>query len=286
MAGPGGTSSAKAKVVVEPAEFEDYFAFDHRNHPMQNKTLTFTPNGSDNFYSVCIDDASEFPVDPTGGTSISLGDDSTVAVDLAGNQVWLYGQPYTQFYAGSNGYLTFVAGDRDSSERFYDHFDTPRISGLFDDLRVLASSTVSWLQLADKVVVTYEDVEEYGRANSINFQIEMYFDGMIRLTLLGIDASDGITGLSAGNGQPVGFVESDPDVYMACSEPITVCEGDFNADGVMDELDRAVFDAEFERIDCGQVEPCQADFDADGDVDEDDWEVFETDFGRTDCPIQ
>jgi hypothetical protein len=291
MAGPGGTASAKAKVVVEPAAIEDYFAFDHRNYPLQNKTLTFTPNGSDNFYSVCIDDASQFPVDPTDHNIIlqpsgaTLGDDSSVAVDLAGNQVWLYGQAYNQFYAGSNGYLTFVAGDRDSSERFYDHFDTPRISGLFDDLRVLASSTVSWMQLADKVVVTYEDVEEYGRGNSINFQIEMYFDGVIRLTLLGIDASDGITGLSAGNGQPPGFVESDPESYMLCNEPITVCEGDFNADGTMDELDRAIFDAEFERIDCGQAEPCQADFDADGDVDEDDWEVFEIDFGRTNCPI-
>ena len=131
-----------------------------------------------------------------------------------------------------------------------------------------------------------KDVEQYGKRNSINFQIEMHFDGVIRLTLLGIDAGmvgNGITGISAGNGQPPqSYTGSRPDAYMSCN---TACAGDFNADGNMDELDRAVFDAEFERIDCGQAEPCQADFDADGDVDEYDWEVFEINFGRTDCPI-
>jgi len=277
MAGPGGTASAKAKVVVE-----DFFAFMRSNHPVQYKTLTFTPDGSANFYSVYQEDASEFPVDPTGGTIITLGDDQYKLVELAdGAQISFYGQAYTGFYAGSNGFITFGSGDTDSSERFQDHFDTPRISGVFDDLKPTPDS-VSWKQLADKVVVTYDGVPEYGKSNTVNFQIGMHSDGVIRLTLLGIDAIDGISGISAGNGQPLDFIESRPDAYMSCN---TICLGDFNADGVMDELDRAVFDAEFERIDCGQAEPCLADFDADGDVDEYDWEVFEINFGRTDCPI-
>ena len=55
-------------------------------------------------------------------------------MNLSGAQVSLYGQTYSTFYVGSNGYITFTAGDTDYTESLSDHFGEPRISALFDDL--------------------------------------------------------------------------------------------------------------------------------------------------------
>ena len=50
------------------------------------------------------------------------------------------------------------------------------------------------------MVVTYKNVREYGKYTTNSFQIEMFFDGVIRITWLDIAARDGLAGLSAGNG--------------------------------------------------------------------------------------
>ena len=65
--------------------------------------------------------------------------------------------------------------------------------------------TISWRQLADRIAVTWQGVPEYGTTNSNNFQIELFFDGRIRITCLGIAATDGLIGLSQGLGTPVDF---------------------------------------------------------------------------------
>jgi hypothetical protein len=59
------------------------------------------------------------------------------------------------------------------------------------------------------VVVTWENVPEYGSNNSNTFQIEMYFDGRLQLSWLAIEAADGIVGLSDGLGVPPEFQETD-----------------------------------------------------------------------------
>jgi RHS repeat-associated protein len=274
--GSGGTATAQTTVVVE-----DFYAFSHHPNELDNQTLTFTPDGTPNFYSACREATAVFPTDPTSGIILSLGDDDSEMVTLGGGaQVSLYGIDYSSFFVGSNGYITFTEGDDDYSDSFDDHFRLPRISGLFEDL-FPSGAKVSWLQLDNKAVVTYQNVPEYGSSNSNSFQIEMFFDGMIRITYLGIDAMDGIAGLSSGGGLPDGFMESDLNAYGGCLTPLL---GDFDADGDVDDDDRAIFEADFGRTDCSQGEPCEGDFDGDGDVDEDDRVVFEANFGRTDGP--
>ena len=51
----------------------------------------------------------------------------------------------------------------------------------------------------------------------------------------------------------------------------------------MKKLGLAVFEVDFGRTNCGQIEPCK-DFDSDDDVDESDLAVFAGDSGKTDCP--
>ena len=69
---------------------------------------------------------------------------------------------------------------------------------------------ISYRQLADRVAVTYEDVPEFVMYNANNIQVELFFEGTIRITYLGVDALFGIAGLSPGTGVPGDFEASGP----------------------------------------------------------------------------
>src|SRR6185503_13645496 len=117
------------------------------------------------------------------------------------------GTSYGTCYVGSNGYITFGSGDTNYVESLSSHFSLPRVSALFDDLDPGAGGTISWKQLADRFAATWQSLPEYGTVNSNNFQIELFFDGRIRITRLGITATDGLIGLSQGLGTPADFIE-------------------------------------------------------------------------------
>jgi parallel beta-helix repeat protein len=209
-----------------PGYFTELFAA--ADNDLDNLTLTLMPDGSSSFYSAFVDTAVSFPVDPSGATVLSLDDDDYAEITLAGgDQVLLYGTSYDTFYVGSNGYITFGGGDWEYLESLEWHFLMPRISGLFIDLTPPDRGTVSWEHLADRAVVTYEGVAEWGTLNSNNLQIEMLFDGTIRITWLRLDATYGLAGLSEGNGVPGNFLESDLSAY-----PSTAADSD--GDGLPD----------------------------------------------------
>ncbi|MCD4750598.1 MAG: hypothetical protein K8R59_14605 [Thermoanaerobaculales bacterium] len=198
--------------------------FGSSDNDLDDLSLTFVPDGSGDFYDGCtVEGITTLPVDPSGGTTVLAdADDASVEVTLTGGAtVSLYGQSYTSLYIGSNGYVTFGAGDSDYSETTSDHFDTPRISGLFDDLEPRDGGTISYKQLGDRMVVTFEGVPEYSYDNPNPnlpniFQIEIHFDGTIVLSYLDIAAADGLAGLSEGVGQDLEFVESDLSNLGAC----------------------------------------------------------------------
>ncbi len=185
---------------------------------LDNKRLTFTPNGTYDFYDGCVEDITELPTDPSTGTALSLTDDSYGTVVLSGGQeVDLYGQSYDRFYPVSNGYITFIHGETDYSETIAEHFSgVPKISALYDDLDPEDGGVVRWQQFADRVVVTWDGVPEHNESNPNTFQIEMYFDGMITISYLAIDATDGLVGLSRGEGTDPEFEESDLSAMIDC----------------------------------------------------------------------
>jgi hypothetical protein len=201
-------------------ETPDYFTevFEGGDNDFDNLSITLWPDGSDSFYRACTEEITAFPTDPSGGNVIGLDDDDYGIVPLSGVTVLLYGHSYgdSAVYVGSNGYLTFTAGDSDWSETLADHFDLPRISPLFDDLDPSSGGSVSWKQLADRIAVTWENLPEYGTFNSNSFQVEMFFDGKIRITWLAIAAINGLAGLSEGDGVPGDFLESDLSAYGSC----------------------------------------------------------------------
>lgn len=230
---PCGDSSFSSVFSFTTMEQPDYFTeLFTDNYDLSFMTITYEVDGSGDFYRSCSSVATQFPTDPTGGTPINLSDDDSEEITLT-NPVTLYGTSYGSLFVGSNGYLTFGAGDTDYTETLADHFDLPRLSALFDDLNPSSAGTVSYLEFGDRVVVTYEDVPEYNTSNSNNFQIEMFFDGTISVTYLGVAALDGLSGLSAGNGLPADYVPSDLSA-APCSAP---CPGDLNGDQIIDLVD-------------------------------------------------
>ncbi len=224
-----------------PDYFTELFGSDN---DLDNLTLTFQPDGSPDFYDGCVEPISSLPINPAGGTTLTLTDDSFAAVTLSGGaSVSLYGTSYTTFYVGSNAYITFTSGDSTYIETTAAHFNQRRISALFDDLNPGVGGTVSWKQLADRAAVTWQAVPEYGTSNSNTCQIEMRFDGSIVISYLAIAAVDGLAGLSAGGGQPADFFESDLSAMGSCAA--ATC-----TDGIQNQGEA--------RIDCGgPCPPCQ-----------------------------
>jgi len=191
-------------------------------------SLTLSPAGGGASYSAQIQQISKLPTEPSGGTNLGLGDDSFAFVKLAGpDAVSIYGDSFTGFYVGSNGYVTFTEGDQDYSESLEDHYDTLRVSGLFRDLNPSADGQVSWKQLADRAAVTWQNVPEYGQNNKNTFQIELFFDGRIRLSWLAMGAEGGIVGLSDGAGLPPDFEETDFSELSTQPPPPPPPTGDF-----------------------------------------------------------
>jgi hypothetical protein len=184
--------------------------FEASDNDLDDIALQFIPNASIDQYIGCNQPITALPTDPTGGTSISLSDDDYEQITLTGGaSVVLYGVSYSSFYVGSNGYLTFNSGDTDTTESLNDHFEQPRISALFDDLNPASGGTVSWKQLSDRVAVTFQNVPEYSVGGSNTFQYELFFDGTIHINYLSVSASDGLAGLSEGNGIDPDYAETD-----------------------------------------------------------------------------
>jgi hypothetical protein len=182
-------------------------------------SVRFTPDGSRNFYSACASPIATLPTDPTGGTVLSMSDNSYSQVNLAaGAQVSLYGNSRSSFFVGSNGYITLDEGDTNGGGDPTNHFRLKRISGMFYDLNPAAAGSVSYKQTADRVAITYTNVPEtYTPTNRNTFQIELFFNGDIRLSYLAIAGSYmWISGLSEGNGVPSELQWSDLSAYPSC----------------------------------------------------------------------
>ena len=221
MGGTSYVSAARFASVRAGGEADDYFTehFAAFDFDLAYRRVTFVPTNTLEKYAAFVDYADAFGTDPAGSTNLFLSDDDAVEVPLGdGATVSLYGDTHSSLFIGSNGYITFGAGDSGYSEGIAAHFGLPRISAFFDDLNPDAGGTISWKQLADRAVVTYDQVPEWGQAGANTFQVELFFDGVIRITWLEMAAQDGLVGLSEGMDEPANFVESNFVDYLPSSD--------------------------------------------------------------------
>lgn len=229
----GVSQTRSAELCV--GQVDNYTELFAANNNLDHFSLTFTPDGSAHHYQVCRTPATQFPTSVNGASPLVLAGDDSVKVTLQqGAQVHLYGAAYSEFHVGANGYLTFGSGDTLATGTLENHFAKPRISGLFVDLAPQANH-VSVKQLLDRVAVTYNDVPEAGKPGTNSFQIELFYDGRIRLTWLDVAATGGLVGLSRGQGVPTCFQSSDFSAYTSC--PPAEHPADFDLDGDVDQSD-------------------------------------------------
>lgn len=204
--------------TFETLDRQDYFTqqFQPSGFDLDGKSLTFIPDESIHRYTACLDNIDSLPLSTQGAIAAPLGDDSFYKVNLGEGKTFpFYGVEYSSFYIGSNGFITFTAGDDQYKTSMSAHFTLPRISPLFIDLHPYADA-VTWRQLSDRVVVTWKNVSEFSYANSNTFQVVMHFSGTLEMAWLGIDAVKGLVGLSDGQGVPADFLESDLSETQAC----------------------------------------------------------------------
>lgn len=205
-------------------DIPDYMTEDFdANLDIAGMSLLFTPNGSFAYYDLCTEPIDELPINPTIGTLMPLSDNSSQQVNLAdGAMVSLYGVEYPAFYVGSNGYITFGSADFSSTPTIGSHFSKPRVAALFDDLNPSGGGTVRRVQLSDRAVVTFAGVPRYPTVGANTFQIELFFDGRIRLSYLGVTDQDAIVGMSRGEGIPPYFVNTDLTGEGLCEPRIDI----------------------------------------------------------------
>lgn len=191
------------------------------SNDMAFRQLIFTPIAGSNGYEVCQEfGISDFPTTPASATTLNLGDDDAELVTLTGGRSILhFNQEYSSVWVNSNGNITFGTADANTyQENPNSHFGLPRISLLFDDLDPSAGGSIRQQQLQDRLVITYLNVPEWSSSGGTgnNMQLELFWDGQIRLTILDITAADALVGLSRGSGLPDEFEESDLSSYGQC----------------------------------------------------------------------
>jgi hypothetical protein len=207
-------TSDTGEEIVTVTTAPNYYTqvFGNGGNDLNGLQLSFRPDASLSFYGLLKNTGlTDFPTDPSGGQILPFDDpafvdaygDPVAVVPLGGKTVPFYGKNYDTLFVSSTGFVSFgVPGNFGIDAGM--HFQEPQISALPVDA-TRADSMVSLLQDTEKVTVTYEDVPTKGTVPSPmtrnDFQIEMFFNGDIRITYPYVDpALEGVVGLSSGQG--------------------------------------------------------------------------------------
>ncbi len=211
-----------ALLVGRNDHFVEDFTF--KTFDLQNVSLMFTPSGDS--YTACATPVANFPSDTGGATTVAaLRDDEYRMVVLDGGAEYsLFGVRTNVLWIGANGNVT---PDPGGNTNFFhpglvEFFNAPRVSALYADLNPEQGGRVSWQQFADRVAVTWENVPQFGVPNTNDCQIELFFDGHIRITWLRAEYPGPICGLSRGVGIPPTFASSDLGSEANCAPTATL----------------------------------------------------------------
>ncbi len=213
--GGGGTGAPELNFYEAPVVqgyYELFSTSGNDSFDLAGTSITFTPDVSQSAgYSYSVNGQASWPYPPgTGNVSSSQiqsqfsSGDSNLPVNLTGaHTVSFYGQTYSTIYVGSNGYLTFGAGDNSWSPSAQQHFALPRISGHFYDWEPDNSGTVTVDEFlaagSYRVVVTFENVPHWNNPQpTVSFQMSLSDSGVVRLYYHDINTNGGLVGISNG----------------------------------------------------------------------------------------
>lgn len=240
--------------IIDCSPSPNYFTEEFSSgFDLEQVSITFTPDSSIDGYSACTRPASEIPTDMNGATTLSMSDDSFQQVTLTGGKtISIYGEDYTSCYVGSNGYVTFTGGDASFNPLIATHFSAPRVSGCFADLDPSSGGTIFTKQLGNRLVIGYSGVHTIGGGSQNSFQIELFFDGRIRLTFLQIGTTTSIVGLSGVSSTPSEYLESDLSTIADCDALAlrnAFASTDTNDNGLLSLAESGLTQGRFDEID-------------------------------------
>ncbi|GMH38076.1 hypothetical protein BSKO_05960 [Bryopsis sp. KO-2023] len=176
---------------------------------LDHASLIFSPRMSKqsdgSFYSVCRHPIPRAPADWTNGRKIDFkpGERST-RIALQGNAEFpFFGKPFGSLYVNPNGQITFGKAVLSYDPSLANHFNALRISALFSDLDPSSGGEVRWSQQDDRFVVAWRNVESHFYRGKNTFQVELFWNGAIRIQFLGVSAFNAVVGVSDGTYSPL-----------------------------------------------------------------------------------
>ncbi len=137
--------------------------------------------------------------DPSVVTALGQADDSSVLVSFdAAFSFPFCGSNYGGMYFSSNGILT-TSSFTSYSENYGTLQNTPMIAGLWDDLY---PGNNQWASVAepDRTSFYWRGVTELSGGNRNTFALTLLSDGRVFVQYEGVDATDGLVGISCGGG--------------------------------------------------------------------------------------
>jgi len=118
---------------------------------------------------------------------------------LPGATFPFFGTVYDTIYIGTNGYITFTAGD--TTARLSPTAlakDLPRIAPLWADLEVVDAGDIYYKRFDDRHVITWSGVGQPAYEGLSTFQVVLYDDGRIAFVYKKVKAQAALVGISPG----------------------------------------------------------------------------------------
>ena len=190
---------------------------------LANRSLWFEPDATGTNYSVCrvVPSPAQFIVATSNAVTLDLTNAYAATILLTNGATFpYYNSNYSQVQFCRYG--SIILGNNSTEFEayggYFGHFVVPRISAFRQGFYATGPARFSYQQLPDQLVATWENVKSTS-AKEASFQLQMYFDGRIRLTFLAEEVVAGVCGLSPGGGTPPLFAETDLSASRSCSEP-------------------------------------------------------------------
>ncbi len=180
-------------LIVPPSKFD-----------LNNKSLLFTPDGDG--YRVERGRA-DFDNDFGVRLTFFFGADNEVGglnngyrdILLPARPFTFFGTSYDAFYIGTNGYITFVAGDSNARVSAAQHVaELPRIAPLWADLDASREGDIYYNRLEGRHLITWNKVGQPQYSGKSTFQAVLYDDGRIAFHYKKVKARSSLVGLSPG----------------------------------------------------------------------------------------
>ena len=167
---------------------------------LKGKAVRWTPLAAAGSHRVSIRQAD---LNSDFGGKQSLNDDDSREFVFGGTFRFPYfGVIYSSVFVNSDGNVTFIQGDSNSSERDLSYLNSgpPRIAPFLTDLDpTVGQGAVFVNQLSDRVLITWNAVREWNTFRENTFQLSLFPDGSFEYVFGEVSGSNGIMGFSAGS---------------------------------------------------------------------------------------